>query len=133
MRISTVLVAAIAAVAISGCAPSRPAKALPQEFLNKVIDISFASAIADECRFLDFNKPLADRTFEAELTKLAYKGYTRHDVDTAARRFKRDPSVNRRFMIMIADRKIDVYSEKSWCMAGKREQSRKSPIGRYLL
>lgn len=133
MRISTVLVAAIAAVTISGCAPSRPAKALPQDFLNKVIDISFASAIAEECRLLDFNKPLADKTFEAELTKLAYKGYTRHDVDYAAKRFKKDPSVNRRFMIMIADRKIDVYSEKSWCTAGKREQNRRTHIGRYLL
>lgn len=133
MRISTVLVAAVAAIAISGCAPSRPAKALPQDFLNKVMDSAFAKTIADECRFIGFNDAYYERVFQAEATKLAYKGYTQYDLNHAARQFKRDPSVKRRAMKMVEDRKIDVYSEQSWCNAGKREKARKTAIGRYLL
>lgn len=132
MRISTVLAVGVATIAIAGCAPRPPAKALPQDFMNKVMEASFAATIADECGYIRFNRPYQEQVFKAEITKLAYKGYTKHDLDTAAKRMRTDPSVRRRAQKMVDDRKIDVYSERSWCRAGDREMARKTAIGRYL-
>lgn len=128
-------IAALLTLAACGGAPVQtgPTKALPPEFVDAVLDAAFAETIADECGSIRYNKSREDKVLETYAVRLVAAGYTERDLLAGANKMERDPNLQVKALRMIQNRKIDVTKEASWCAAGRREMSRGTNIGRYLL
>ena len=135
MTVRATILSLGAALVLTACGStaSGPTKALPPEFIDAAMDAAFAETIAEECRFLRYNKKREEKILTEYAVRLVAAGYTERDLNVAAARMERDPAVQRKAVRMILDRDIDVTSEKSWCAAGNREKARRTNIGRYLI
>lgn len=127
------ILASAAALTLTACGSSQPTKALPPEFIEVAMEAGFAETIADECGPIRYNTAYERKVLEREAAKLNAAGYTSRDLNAAALKMKRDPSIQRRAISMVQNRNIDVTSERSWCRAGQIEIRRKTSIGRYLV
>ncbi len=135
MAIRKTFLALAAALAVSGCASTSqgPAKALPPQFIDGVLEAAMAETIAEECRSLRYNQRREDQVMMSYARQLAAAGYTGYDLDVAARSVGRDPVYQRKAIQMLVSRNIDPASEASWCAAGRREKARGTNMGRYLI
>ena len=135
MAIRKTFLALAAVLAVTGCASSSrgPAKALPPQFVDAVMEAAMAETIAQECRSLRYNQKREDQVMWNHAKRLAAAGYTGYDLDVAARNVGRDPAMQRKAIQMMVSRNIDPSSEASWCAAGRREKARGTNMGRYLI
>ena len=120
-------------VSLAACGAPQPTKKLPPEFVEAAMESALAETIADNCRFYRYDESREQQMIFSYSQRLERAGYTNRDLDANLRQMRRDGSMQRMAIQMVAARNIDPASEQSWCAAGKREKARGTNVGRYLI
>lgn len=123
------------AAACSAPAPvvhSGPARALPASFHAEMFNAGMASAIADECRSLRFNRSYENAVIDVLAEELVTKGYTEYDIDVGIDSID-ESELQSEFFDYVEAKNIVISDRSTWCAAGHGEVRADSRIGRYLI
>lgn len=133
MKPRAILLALGLGLSLTACGAPQPTKKLPPEFVEAAMESALAETIAENCRFYRYNESREQQMIFSYSQRLERAGYTDRDLNANLRQMRRDGTMERMAVRMVAARNIDPSSEQSWCAAGKREKARGTNIGRYLI